>query len=334
MNIGIVNDSIMATEVLRRLVVSSPHEVLWTAENGAEAIMRCHEALPDLILMDLMMPVMDGVEATRRIMQTTPCAILVVTASVTGNSSMVFEAMGVGALDAVATPVLGKPQSAGAGNELLRKIELIAKLIGCHQRVPREKAGSLPRQPLEQHPLIAIGASTGGPQAIKNVLLSFPKDLPATVVLVQHMDKKFTSGLASWLNQQVPLPVKMITPHQRPMKGEVLVPTTEYHLELTSKGTLNYTENPPDNFYHPSVDVFFQSVTSYWRGKVIGVLLTGMGRDGALGLLAMKERGHHTIAQDEYSSIVYGMPKAAMQLQAATEILPLDEIGPSVLAHL
>lgn len=334
MKIGIVNDSVMATEVLRRLVVSSPHEVLWTAENGAEAIMRCNEKLPDLILMDLMMPVMDGVEATRRIMKATPCAILVVTASVTGNSSMVFEAMGVGALDAVATPVLGKPQSTNAGHELLRKIELIAKLIGCHQRAPREKHGLPERKGMEQQPLIAIGASTGGPQAIKKVLLSFPKDLPATVVLVQHMDKKFISGLASWLNQQVPLPVKVITPNQRLLKGEVLVPTTEHHLELTSKGTLNYTENPADIFYHPSVDVFFQSVSSYWRGKVIGVLLTGMGRDGALGLLAMKEKGHHTIAQDEQSSIVYGMPKAARQLQAATEILPLDEIGAAILAQL
>jgi len=338
MKIGIVNDSVMAAEVLRRLVMSCPeHQVAWCAENGAEAVAHCCQTLPDLILMDLLMPVMDGVEATRRIMKNTPCAILVVTASVSGNSSLVFEAMGAGALDVVATPVLG-PSGAGAtANELLRKIDIIGKLIGCttkssnRVKVRREaKAANRPQDP----PLIAIGASTGGPQALTAVLSSFPEDLPAAVVIVQHMDRKFTHGLATWLNHQVPMPVRVIHEKDRPQKGVALVPSTEHHLIMTNNGALTYSEEPADNFYHPSVDVFFQSLTKNWSGKIIGVLLTGMGRDGATGLLSLKGEGHHTIAQDEATSVVYGMPKAAMQLNAAQEILPIHEIGPRIVAVL
>ena len=336
MKIGIVNDSVMATEVLRRIVGSCPdHKLLWLAANGAEAVSRCQEALPDLVLMDLMMPVMDGVIATRRIMKNTPCAILIVTSSVTGNASMVFEAMGAGALDVVATPVLGHDGANTATNELLRKIELIGKLIGCSSkktRPTRPQTGEVKPPSRRRDPtMIAIGASTGGPQALTAVLSQFPVDFPAAVVIIQHMDKKFTHGLASWLNQQIAMPVKVIAEKERPYRGMVQVPSTDYHLILNNNGTLGYTVEPSDNFYHPSVDVFFQSLTKNWHGKIIGVLLTGMGRDGAAGLLSLKEEGHHTIAQDEETSIVYGMPKAARQLDAAKEILPLHEIGARII---
>lgn len=331
MKIGIVNDSIMATEVLRRIISSSPHhQILWHAANGAEAVSLCQETLPDLLLMDLMMPVMDGVMATRLIMKNTPCAILIVTSSVTGNASMVFEAMGVGALDVVATPVLGKDGSPAAINELLRKIELIGKLIGhpAKRNTPRSVNGER-RPPLRRNDptLIAIGASTGGPQALTAVLSPLPIDLNAAVVIVQHMDKKFTQGLATWLDQQVALPVKVLCEGERPSPRVVQIPCTDNHLIMNSNGTLGYSVEPTDNFYHPSVDVFFQSLIKGWHGKIIAVLLTGMGRDGASGLLALREEGHHTIAQDEATSVVYGMPKAAMQISAAIEVLPLHEIG-------
>ena len=164
------------------------------------------------------------------------------------------------------------------------------------------------------------------------MLAPFPKEFQAAVVLIQHMDKKFTHGLASWLNQQIAMPVQVIKEKERPQIGVVHVPSTEHHLVLAAKGTLSYSVKPVDNFYHPSVDVFFQSLTKNWTGKIIGVLLTGMGRDGAGGLLALKEEGHHTIAQDEETSVVYGMPKAAKQLNAALEILPLHEIGARIVS--
>ncbi|MBA3014975.1 MAG: chemotaxis response regulator protein-glutamate methylesterase [Proteobacteria bacterium] len=338
MKIGIVNDSVMAVEVLRRIIVTCPeHQVAWCAANGAEAVALCHQTPPDLVLMDLLMPVMDGVEATRRIMKTTPCAILIVTASVTGNSSLVYEAMGAGALDVVATPVLGLSGAGTAANELLRKIDIIGKLIGCSPkstRRPKPHQESKPPNRPQDPPLIVIGASTGGPQALTTVLTKFPANLPAAVVIVQHMDKKFTHGLATWLNHQVTMPVKIIHEKDRPKKGIILVPSTEYHLIMTNSGSLIYSQEPVDNFYHPSVDVFFQSIVKNWTGKIIGILLTGMGRDGATGLLSLKEEGHHTIAQDEATSVVYGMPKAAMQLNATKEILPIHEIGERIVALL
>lgn len=334
MKIGIVNDSIMATEILRRIVKSCPnHELLWTAENGAEAIMRCNHQLPDLILMDLLMPVMDGIEATRRIMNQTPCPILIVTGSVSSNSSMVFEAMGVGALDVVATPVLVPNQADSSANELIRKIQIIGKLTGADRK---EKSVnnkiSPPHQIIKDSTLVAIGASTGGPQAISKVLSSLPENFPACVVVIQHMDQKFTSGLAVWLNQQIPLPVHVITNGDRPQKSTVKIPSTDNHLIMSKTGTFIYSVDPVDNFYHPSVDVFFQSLCANWCGKIIGVVLTGMGKDGAKGLLDIKEKGHYTIAQDKETSVVYGMPKAASLNGAAQEILPLDEIGPRLLA--
>jgi chemotaxis response regulator CheB len=325
----------MATEVLRRIIVSCPdYELLWAAKNGAEAIMYCNHQLPDLILMDLIMPVMDGVEATRRIMKQTPCAILIVTASVTGNSSMVFEAMGVGALDVVATPALSPHLANSSVNELIRKIQIIAKLTDCDRekgRTTQDKSG-FKQKSIRQSTLIAIGASTGGPKALAVVLSSLPKNFPASIVVIQHMDKKFSLGLAEWLGQQISLPVSIIVNGDRPQKSTIKIPTTDNHLIMSKTGTLNYTVDPLDNFYHPSLDVFFHSISTNWYGKIIGVVLTGMGKDGASGLLAIKEKGHHTIVQDEASSVVYGMPKAAAANGSAKEILPLDKIGPQLLS--
>jgi two-component system response regulator WspF len=321
----------MAAEILRRIVLSAPGlDLLWIATDGAEAVKSCQADLPDLVLMDLVMPVMNGVEATRLIMKNTPCAILVVTASVTGNSSLVFEAMGVGALDVVATPILGDNGKGTAENELLHKIRIIGHLIGC-PLAPQEKDPNSTVAQKVTPPLVVIGASTGGPQALTSILSCLPSDYQAAIIIIQHMDKKFTPGLASWLNKQINLPVKLINEADHPEAGVVLIPSTDVHLQMTRYCRLSYSIEPENNYYHPSVDVFLHTVAKYWPGKIIAALLTGMGRDGAEGLLAIRERGGHTIAQDEKSSIVYGMPKAAKDIDAANEILPLEEIGPRIM---
>jgi len=325
----------MAAEILRRIIDKSErHQILWIAENGAEAVMYCNQQKPDLVLMDLMMPVMDGVEATRRIMASSPCAILVVTATVTGHSSKVFEAMGAGALDAVATPVFGAKGHSEGGKELLRKIDIMEKLIG-HATTKGKKTAtsglSLSAKKRQEKYMVAIGCSTGGPQATIKVLSALPANLQAAVTVIQHMDKKFTTGLANWLNSQIKMPVRTAKEGDRPMLSQVLLPATDNHLVMTWAGNLNYKKEPIDNYYHPSVDVFFESIAKHWQGKIIAILLTGMGRDGAQGLLTLKEHGCHTIAQDEESSVVYGMPKAAVELNAAKEVLPLAEIGPRIL---
>lgn len=327
MRIAIVNDLAIAIEVLRRVVGTDPrHRVLWVARDGAEALVRAQQDRPDLILMDLLMPGMDGVEATRRIMAEAPCPILVVTGSVGHRAGMVFEAMGHGALDAVNLPVLTAPPEQ-AGAELLRKIAVLEKLQGGSTG---RSAAAAPG-PRPGMPMIAIGSSTGGPKILVEVLKLLPPTLPAALVVIQHIDRQFAGGLVDWLDQLIPLPVRVAAEGERPAAGTVLVAASNDHLVLRPNGTLGYTAEPREQPYRPSVDVFFQSLVSNWRPPGQAVLLTGMGRDGAEGLLALRQAGWHTIAQDEASSVVYGMPRAAAELGAAMEILPAEAIAPCLL---
>ncbi|AOY81046.1 chemotaxis response regulator protein-glutamate methylesterase [Moorena producens JHB] len=332
MKIAIVNDSMMAVETLRRVLMVVPdYKVAWVASDGAEAIAKCAKDLPDLILMNLTMPVIDGVEATRQIMKHSPCAILVVTASIQQNSSKVFEALGYGALDAVSLPVLGTRGNPDAAQEVLTKIATIGKLIG--KSTPNSKS---PAQNSQLHlpPLIAIGASTGGPKALATILSNIPASFSAAIVIVQHVDVQFASGLVEWLNNQTPLGVQLASDGSRPQVGKVLIAGTKDHLFLTSNLRLTYTSKPSNYPYRPSVDVFFKSVAEYWKRKGTAVLLTGMGRDGAEGLKLLRSKGWHTIAQDKSTCVVYGMPKAAAELKAAVEILPLDAIAPALIKGL
>jgi two-component system response regulator WspF len=339
MKIAIVNDGLMAVEAMRRVILRAPgHRVAWVARDGTEAVEQCARDTPDLILMDLVMPKMDGVEATRQIMARTPCAIVVVTASVRRNTSKVFEAMGAGALDAVNTPVLDHPGAPNSAAALLAKIEIIARLVGAGgpaKQGPGKEPGA--RALESQHdPLVAIGASAGGPAALAKILSGLPAHFPAAVVVVQHVDAQFAQGLANWLQSQTALPVRLAQDEDRPQAATVLLAGREEHLALASPMRLTYTRHPLDAVYRPSVDVFFKSVNRFWPGRVIGVLLTGMGRDGAQGLKLLRDAGHDTIAQDAGTSAVYGMPKAAAELNAAAEILALDKIGPrltNMLAH-
>ncbi len=331
MRIAIVNDVLMAVEAMRRVIQRAPeHQVAWIARDGAQAVAECARDTPDLILMDLIMPNMDGVEATRRIMAHTPCAIVVVTADVQSTASKVFEAMGAGALDAVNTPVLGLPSSGDGAEALLAKIAIISRLVGpglVRKAVP-PATPSLPHLGRRHDQLVAIGASAGGPAAVAKVLSALPADFPAAIIVVQHVDAQFAHGLADWLNYQSPLPVRLAREGDRPLASQVLLAGTEHHLAFAGPTRLTYTSIPVEESYRPSVDVFFKSVDRFWQGKVVGVLLTGMGRDGADGLKRLRDRGHHTIAQDAATSAVYGMPKAAAELNAAIEILALDKIGP------
>jgi chemotaxis response regulator CheB len=332
MRIAIVNDVRMAVEAVRRVVLTQPaHQVAWVAMDGVEAVDLCAKDRPDLILMDLIMPNMDGVEATRRIMASSPCAIVVVTADVYTNSSRVFEAMGAGALDAVNTPVLEHPATSEGANALLAKIETIRKLIGASDGkkvfAPASTAPTLPAR--HDHGwLVAIGSSAGGPAALAKVLSQLPAGFPAPIVIVQHVDVQFAQGLADWLHSQTPLHVRLAVDGDSPVPGTVLLAGQENHLAFTGPNRLSYVREPADCSYKPSVDVFFKSVAQFWKGDVLATLLTGMGRDGAEGLQLIHGMGHHTIAQDAKTSAVYGMPKAAAELQAATEVLPLDKIGP------
>ena len=333
MRIGIVNDLPGIARLLQRVVTMDPaNDVVWIAHNGVEAVELCSRDTPDLILMDMMMPVMDGVETTRRIMISTPCAILIVTGSVRTTSTPVFEAMGYGALDAVDTPLLGDGALRERAAALLAKIATIARLIsdkrdrrGVVEPIDRAAA------PKPSTRLIAIGASAGGPAALATLLRELPLTFPAAIVVVQHVDEQFAAGMAAWLDQSTALSVRVAAEGDRPMPGVVLLAATNNHLTLKSAERVGYIAEPVDYAYRPSVDVFFQSAGRLWRGDVVGVLLTGMGRDGALGLKALRDRGHYTIAQDQATSAVYGMPKAAATIGAAVDILPAAGIASKLL---
>lgn len=333
MRIAIVNDMKMAIEALRRTLVSSPgYEIAWVAENGAEAVKRCAEDVPDLILMDLIMPEMDGVEATRQIMAKSPCAILIVTASVTQNVSLVFQAMGAGALDAVSTPTLAGDEK--GHEEFLQKIRTIGRLLDANYRSSHAGHKAPTRAEKPDNWLVVIGASTGGPAAVAKIISKLPADFQASVVVIQHVDESFAPGLAEWLDQQSALPVRLAREGDKIKNGVVLISGTNNHLAVKEGQILGYKVEPAATPYRPSVDVFFESMLANWSGRSIAALLTGMGKDGAEGLLKLRTNGVFTIAQSAETCAVYGMPKAAAELNAAVKILPIDRIAETILNHL
>jgi two-component system, chemotaxis family, response regulator WspF len=327
--IGIISERSAAVEKLRRAIaLKRAHRVVWSADNAIAAAHLAAVNRPDLILMALPFDTIDGVEVTRRIMAEHPCAILIVTESVRSNAAFVFDAMGHGALDAVEMPSSSANVSLEGAVPLLAKLDTVARLLGGRQTSPEATARrNQPPSRIRRDLLIAIGASAGGPGAIAAVLQRLPKDLRACIVVVQHVDQEFIPGMASWLSEQSGRRVTIAAEGERPTTGCILLAGGSAHLTMTANGTLGYTDDPQHHAYRPSVDVFFESVSRAWGGDAVGVLLTGMGKDGALGLKALRDKGHFTIAQDEASSAVYGMPKAAAALDAAVEVLPLGRIA-------
>ena len=335
MRIAIVNDLSLAVEILRRIVLDSAvHKVAWVAQTGEEAVRKCNADIPDLILMDLFMPDMDGVEATRRIMYASPCPILVVTATMEDNAGKVFEAMGHGALDAINTPMMGSGESARKSRDaLLKKIAIIEKLSRNSQVSPIQRQSKAAPGP-KVSSLIAMGASTGGPKALAEILSRMPANLGAGILIAQHVDGEFSAGMAKWIDEQSPHSVRLAEVGAYPSRGTALLAGKNDHLVLTANLDLAYIKEPIATPFRPSVDVLFKSVAAHWPSMGIAVLLTGMGRDGAEGMKMLHRVGWHTIAQDEATSVVYGMPKAARDLGAASEILPIDQIAPAILRRL
>lgn len=371
MKIAIVNDLAVACEALRRAVAEDPAlEVIWIARDGLQALELAQRARPDLILMDLIMPRMNGAEATREIMRVAPCPILVVTATVTGNAGLVYEALGAGALDAVNTPSFTQGATLRGGEELLRRIHLVARTqhaaaaesvaIG-RRTIPSppspppiarpslvksaapqspssraaSSAGSL--APSDPSPrtmcaIVAIGASTGGPRAVADVLRALPVDMTAATLIVQHVSTAFVRGFADWLGAETGRRVDLARAGQVVAAGDVLVAGEERHMVLGANGTIEYRDEPRALLHCPAIDELFASLAHYGRPGV-AVLLTGMGRDGAQGMMQLRSAGWHTIAQDEKSSVVWGMPGAAHKLGAAVETLALDRIAPAILAQ-
>jgi len=355
--VAIVNDLVIATEALRRLLASQPDcELAWTAPDGAVAVERCRADRPDMILMDLVMPVMDGVEATRRIMQATPCPILVVTATIDGHLERVYNALGAGALDAVTCPKFGTDGRLEGGEPVLKKIRILQRMrspsalpMATPAAAPPATSGvsksstSGPRTPpasasasaptaasAGHDSCVLLGSSTGGPDALRIVLRGFTPTFTPPILVVQHLDPGFVPGLVEWLARETGRAIRAAASGDRPRAGTVHVACTADHLVFARDGSLRYQAEPIDEPYRPSVDAFFSSAVIPVLAPGVAVVLTGMGRDGAEGLLALRKAGWRTIAQDEASSVVYGMPRAAREVGGAQQVVPLSAMGAAV----
>jgi two-component system response regulator WspF len=335
MRIGIVNDLSLAREVLQRVVLSVPgHVVAWCAEDGDVAVAKAAADRPDVILMDLVMPRLNGVEATRQIMRQSPCPILVVTGSVASNYALACGAMGAGAVDAVETPALGPGGTIRNGEKLVDRLARLEASLGDAGPSPVAALPSGPPAAADGPPLVLLGASTGGPDALTQVLSRFPADFPAAVLVCQHIGADFALGLVQQLASATRLTVRAARTGHVPTAGTVHIAVSNDHLELGPDRVLRYNPNPHHLPYRPSIDVLYASAAAYARPGV-AALLTGMMSDGAEGLLRLRTAGWHTIAQDEETSVVRnGMPFAAVARGAAVEVLPLPHIADGIVARV
>ncbi len=334
MRIAIVNDLNMAVEALRRALARIPDvDVAWIAEDGCVAVEKCLQDRPDLILMDMVMPRMDGVEATRQIMQQCPCPILITTVSVQTNIDRVYEALGLGALDAVNTPTFSPTSEIEGLDALARKIRYAARVDQVNdsllsRRRPKEPAPDSTQVTLP--PLVAIGASTGGPQTLRTILASLTRPLSFSIVIVQHLGTSFVPGFAGWLGRETGLEIEVARPGTMALANRVYIACCDDHLILDSRGRFDHVRQPANCIHRPSVDVLFESLAGPQIPPGVAVLLTGMGRDGAVGLQTLQQRGWKTIAQDKATSVIWGMPGYAVQLNAADQVLSDQRIGPAI----
>ncbi|MFB3902225.1 MAG: chemotaxis-specific protein-glutamate methyltransferase CheB [Acidobacteriota bacterium] len=335
MRIALADDDLSEVQLIRRVLDLVPgYRIAWVSQSEAETIEKCAGDRPDLILLKLSARVLDAARITRVIMQQSPCPVLLLTHPLSQQWDKVFEAMGQGALDAARVPELHEDGGISGGEELLRKIAIIGRLIGKKEgRIPfAERRSALTKR--EVSPLIALGASTGGPKALAHIFSQLPSNLGACFVVVQHVDTQFVKGLAEWLDGQTPLKVVIAQEGDVPQLNRVLLAGGEDHLILGPDGRFHYTPEPRDYPFRPSVDSLFQSLRRHWQRHDVAVLLTGMGKDGAKGLKGLREAGWHTIVQDEETSTVYGMPKAALSCGAAVEVLPLARIPGAIMARV
>jgi two-component system, chemotaxis family, protein-glutamate methylesterase/glutaminase len=343
----VVDDS----EVARRLLTGvlgrdGGLQVVGEASSGAEALRLAARLRPDVITMDVQMPGMDGLEATRRIMEQHPAPIVVVS----GGHDPADLAHSVRALDAGALAALRKPRGpadpgfAAEAAELVGTVKLMAEVKVFRRRPANAATGAPGPGPASngppngtpsarRHPaeLVAVSASTGGPTALATILRGLPAATPVPVLVVQHITPGFDAALATWLDETTPLPVRLAADGQRPRPGEVVIAPADAHLGL-SGDRVELLTGPPLNGHRPSATHLFASVARALGPRAVGVVLTGMGSDGAAGLLELRRAGGTVLAQDEASCVVPGMPAAAVAAGAVDQVVPLGELAARIAA--
>ena len=334
----VVDDSAVFRKLLTRVIDSDKDlTVIGQAADGLEALELANKLRPDVITMDMHMPRMNGLEATRRIMQESPRPIVIISASVDPRDV----ADSFQSIDAGAVALLAKPPSpidpgfGSAIDQIVKTLKLMSevKVVKRHRRPDPSSARPGPSDlPFAAGgvDVVAIGTSTGGPAALAQVLGAMPSNLPVPIAIVQHIAEGFDVGLARWLNAVSPLNVAIATHGMEPAAGDVVIAPSGRHLGLTRKGVV-LSEGETVDGHLPSVTHLFNSVARSFGARALGVVLTGMGGDGARGLLEMKRAGGRVIAQDEATSIVYGMARKAVELGVVDRILPLEDIPTAII---
>ena len=336
----IADDSLVAREMLAQILATDPDiEVVGQAKNGEEAVDLVANLRPDLVTMDIHMPKMDGLAATEKIMAYTPTPILVVSSSVHGEGmGSAFDALKRGALEVIKKP---EPKEWAdlerIGRDVLRKVKVLANVrVITHIHGRRSHARSVTIDEVAgnaERRIVAIGSSTGGPSALLSVLAKLPADLPVPVLVAQHIADGFIPGLVSWLDGGAKIKVVAATDGERPKPGTVYFAPTGSNMVIDGS-TIRFQPAGAGQLYIPSADTLFESVARSFGKRSIGVILTGMGADGANGLKVMHDIGAATIAQNEETCTVFGMPRAAIELGAASKVLPIEDVADGILEYL
>ena len=334
-DVWIVNDSKYMTQLLSDLVSKDNIKVTNTARDGAEALRKLNANKPDVILLDLEMPTMDGLTFIEEVVkQDKLVPIIVVSSFSQEGAKVVLDALENGALDFVPISTTNPDQIQELKENLISKIETASKAEPNHLIVkniqklkPRKKIISAPNAATR---VVVIGSSTGGPNTLQSILSSLPSDLKAGILVVQHMPKEFTGPLALRLDETCELPVKEAEDGDIIKEGTILVARGGYHMIVESNMRIKLIDGPKRFGVKPAVNMTMVSASEVFGSNTVGILLTGMGHDGAFGMKTIKKRGGSTIAQDSSSSVIYGMPKAAVDLRAVDKLLPTAKIPQTI----
>ena len=334
----VTEDSPVVRGYLQYVLNSDPDiEVIGTAENGEEAVHMVASNKPDVVTMDIHMPKMDGFEATRKIMETNPVPIVICSASWNPEEvDKTFRTMEAGAVAALEKPRgMGHPDSEASVRELLQTIKLMAgvKVVRRWSKGKARKPVAAPPKAAEEPPrdlhykAVVMGSSTGGPMVLQTILAGLPKDFPLPILIVQHIAPGFLNGLGEWLSRTTNLQVHIASDDELVESGKVYLAPDGFQMGINSRGYIKLLEGHQEYSLCPSVSYLFDSAIQAYGKQAIGVLLTGMGRDGADELKAMRDRGAVTIAQDKESSVVHGMPGEAIKLGGASYVLGVSQIA-------
>jgi two-component system chemotaxis response regulator CheB len=337
----VVDDSKVARMLLVYLLESDSRlRVMAAVDSGQAALDFLKDKRPDVVLMDIQMPRLDGFETTRRIMETQPVPIIICTATTDPREvATTFRSMEAGAVACLEKPVSREhPNYKEVAGTLLETIKLMSE-VKVVRRWPRSRLNlttSLPpaaeiEDSYNGIRIIGVGASTGGPPVLQTILAGLPKDFSVPILVVQHIARGFLSGLIEWLNQTTCCQVQAAAHDTLPLPGHVYLAPDDLHMGVSRTMRILLTRELPENSLRPAVSFLFRSLAEVCRRDALGVLLSGMGRDGATELKMMKDNGATTIAQDRESSVVHGMPGAAIELGAATHVLPADKIADTLI---